>query len=650
MNDKDKKPGNPWTKSLLIWVGVLFALVLFVQMIDGGSRSPTGQGIAYSEFVRQVGEGNVRSVTIATGTSGNSGISGKLQSGETFHTIAPGDANVSDKLISKGVAVQVKAEEQSSIWLYMLYNSLPFLLILGISFFVMRQMQKNAGSGAMGFGKSRARMLTEKQGRVTFQDVAGIDEAREELQEIVEYLKDPGKFARLGGKIPKGALLVGPPGTGKTLLARAIAGEAGVPFFTISGSDFVEMFVGVGASRVRDMFDQAKKSAPCIVFIDEIDAVGRHRGAGLGNGNDEREQTLNQLLVEMDGFEANEGIIIIAATNRPDVLDPALLRPGRFDRQVVVPRPDIDGREQILGVHMKKVPLAPDVDPRVIARGTPGFSGADLANLVNEAALLAARRGKRLVAMKEFEEAKDKVLMGTERKSMVMTEDEKRMTAYHEAGHAIVALHEPASDPIHKATIIPRGRALGMVMRLPERDSYSYHRDKMYANLAVAMGGRVAEEMIFGYQKVSSGAASDIQYATQLARDMVTRWGMSDALGPLQYAEPDEEVFLGYSVNRQRQMSNETAQAIDAEIRKVVEDGFTRARTVLNENADQLETLAKALLEYETLSGDEIKKVLAGETIDRGGSKGPSIPAAGSSIPKAKRPATGIRGPATAGA
>jgi cell division protease FtsH len=494
-------------------------------------------------------------------------------------------------------------------------------------------------------------MLTQKEGRVTFADVAGIDEAREELQEIVEYLKDPGKFARLGGKIPKGALLVGPPGTGKTLLARAIAGEAGVPFFTISGSDFVEMFVGVGASRVRDMFDQAKKSAPCIVFIDEIDAVGRHRGAGLGNGNDEREQTLNQLLVEMDGFEANEGIIIIAATNRPDVLDPALLRPGRFDRQVVVPRPDIDGREQILGVHMKKVPLAPDVDARVIARGTPGFSGADLANLVNEAALLAARRGKRLVAMKEFEEAKDKVLMGTERKSMVMTEDEKRMTAYHEAGHAIVALHEPASDPIHKATIIPRGRALGMVMRLPERDSYSYHRDKMYANLAVAMGGRVAEEVIFGYDKVSSGASSDIQYATQLARDMVTRWGMSDALGPLQYAEPDEEVFLGYSVNRQRQMSNETAQAIDKEIRKVVEDGYARAKHLLDEHRDQLEALAHALLEYETLSGDEIKQVLAGEPIDRGGAKGSTIPAAGSSIPKAKRPKPGaIGGPATAGA
>jgi cell division protease FtsH len=652
MNDKDKKPGNPWTKSLLIWAGVLFVLVLFVQMIDGGSRSAaSGQAMAYSDFVRQVDEGNVRSVVIATESSGNSAIAGKLTSGEDFHTIAPNGSNVPDKLIQKGVAVQVKAEESSSIWLYMLYNSLPFLLILGISYFVMRQMSKNAGSGAMGFGKSRARMLTEKQGRVTFADVAGIDEAREELQEIVEYLKDPGKFARLGGKIPKGALLVGPPGTGKTLLARAIAGEAGVPFFTISGSDFVEMFVGVGASRVRDMFDQAKKSAPCIVFIDEIDAVGRHRGAGLGNGNDEREQTLNQLLVEMDGFEANEGIIIIAATNRPDVLDPALLRPGRFDRQVVVPRPDIDGREQILTVHMKKVPLAPDVDARVIARGTPGFSGADLANLVNEAALLAARKGKRLVAMQEFEDAKDKVLMGTERKSMVMTEDEKRMTAYHEAGHAIVALHEPASDPIHKATIIPRGRALGLVMRLPERDSYSYHRDKMYANLAVAMGGRVAEEMIFGYDKVSSGASSDIQYATQLARDMVTRWGMSDALGPLQYAEPEEEVFLGYSVNRQRQMSNETAQAIDAEIRKIVEDGYKRANSLLTENREQLEALAKALLEYETLSGDEIKKVLAGETIDRGGTKGPSIPAAGSSIPKAKRPKPGaIGGPATAGA
>jgi cell division protease FtsH len=646
----EQKPANPWVKSLLIWAGILFGLVLFVQMAGGGSSATAGQSIPYSDFVRQVDEGNVRSVTMSGSTSGNSTISGKLADGAAFRTVAPSDAQVSEKLVARGVDVQVKAEEQSSFWLILLYQSMPFLLILGISFFIMRQMQKNAGSGAMGFGKSRAKMLTEKQGRVTFADVAGIDEAREELQEIVEYLKDPGKFARLGGKIPKGALLVGSPGTGKTLLARAIAGEAGVPFFTISGSDFVEMFVGVGASRVRDMFEQAKKSAPCILFIDEIDAVGRHRGAGLGNGNDEREQTLNQLLVEMDGFEANEGIIIIAATNRPDVLDPALLRPGRFDRQVVVPRPDIEGREKILGVHMKKVPLAPDVDPRVIARGTPGFSGADLANLVNEAALLAARRGKRLVAMQEFEEAKDKVLMGTERKSMVMTEDEKKMTAYHEAGHAIVALHEPASDPIHKATIIPRGRALGMVMRLPERDSYSYHRDKMYANLAVAMGGRVAEEVIFGYDKVSSGASSDIQYATQLARDMVTRWGMSDALGPLQYAEPDEEVFLGYSVNRQRNMSNETAQLIDKEIRRVVEEGYDRAKTVLDEHRDELETLAQALLEYETLSGEEIKTLLGGGSIDRGGSSKPLIPAAGSSVPKAPRKNAPLGGPAAAGA
>jgi cell division protease FtsH len=647
----EKKPANPWVKSLLIWVAILFGLVLFVQMIGGSTRTATGEQIAYSEFIRQVNDGNVRSVTMTTTADRNSLITGRLSDGGAFRTTAPADASVSSTLIDKGVDVQVKADEGSSIWLLMLYNSLPLILIIGISFFVMRQMQKNAGSGAMGFGKSRARMLTEKQGRVTFADVAGIDEAREELQEIVEYLRDPGKFARLGGKIPKGALLVGSPGTGKTLLARAIAGEAGVPFFTISGSDFVEMFVGVGASRVRDMFDQAKKSAPCILFIDEIDAVGRHRGAGLGNGNDEREQTLNQLLVEMDGFEANEGIIIIAATNRPDVLDPALLRPGRFDRQVVVPRPDIDGREKILGVHMKKVPLAPDVDPRVIARGTPGFSGADLANLVNEAALLAARKGKRLVAAQEFEEAKDKVMMGTERKSMVMTEDEKRMTAYHEAGHAIVALHEEASDPIHKATIIPRGRALGMVMRLPERDSYSYHRDKMYANLAVSMGGRVAEELIFGYNKVSSGASSDIQYATGLARDMVTRWGLSDALGPLQYAEPDEEVFLGYSVNRTRQMSDETAQLIDKEIRRIVDEAYEKAKSCLDENRDQLETLAQALLEYETLSGDEIKALMDGGSIDRGGPTGAAIPAAGSSIPKAKRKKPGaIGGPAAAGA
>ncbi|MBA3668313.1 MAG: ATP-dependent metallopeptidase FtsH/Yme1/Tma family protein [Sphingomonas sp.] len=650
MDDKtpEKKPGNPWTKSLIIWVAVIFGLVLFVRAFDSGT-AVQGPPLAYSEFVKQVDEGNVQSVTIATSSAGNVAISGKMADGKGFRTIAPPDANVSDRLIAKGVGVAVKAEEQSSFWLILLYQSLPFLLILGVSFFVMRQMQKNAGGGAMGFGKSRARMLTQKEGRVTFADVAGIDEAREELEEIVEYLKDPGKFARLGGKIPKGALLVGSPGTGKTLLARAIAGEAGVPFFTISGSDFVEMFVGVGASRVRDMFEQAKKSAPCIVFIDEIDAVGRHRGAGLGNGNDEREQTLNQLLVEMDGFEANEGIIIIAATNRPDVLDPALLRPGRFDRQVIVPRPDIDGREQILAVHMRKVPLAPDVDPRVIARGTPGFSGADLANLVNEAALLAARRGKRLVAMGEFEEAKDKVMMGTERRSMVMTEDEKKMTAYHEAGHAIVSIHEEASDPIHKATIIPRGRALGMVMRLPERDNYSYHRDKMYANLAVSMGGRVAEEVIFGYDKVSSGASSDISYATNLARDMVTRWGMSDEMGPLQYADADEEVFLGYSMNRQKQMSNETARAIDKEIRRIVEQGYDRAKHLLEEHRGELETLAKALLEYETLSGDEIKTILDGGSIDRGRSAKPALPTAGSSIPKSRKPKPGLGGAAPAG-
>jgi cell division protease FtsH len=536
--------------------------------------------------------------------------------------------------------IEVKTAEQPSLLLLLVYQALPFLLILGIAFFVLRQMQKGGGAGgAMGFGKSKAKLLTEKHGKVTFDDVAGIDEAREELQEIVEFLKDPLKFSRLGGKIPKGALLVGSPGTGKTLLARAIAGEAGVPFFSISGSDFVEMFVGVGASRVRDMFEQAKKNAPCIVFIDEIDAVGRSRGAGLGNQNDEREQTLNQLLVEMDGFEANEGIIIVAATNRPDVLDPALLRPGRFDRQVVVPRPDIDGRVKILAVHMKKVPLAPDVDGRVIARGTPGFSGADLANLVNEAALLAARRGKRLVAMQEFEDAKDKVMMGTERKSMVMTEDEKKMTAYHEAGHAIVSIHETASDPIHKATIIPRGRALGMVMRLPERDNYSYHRDKMHANLSVSMGGRVAEELIFGYDKVSSGASSDIQYATSLARDMVTQWGMSDAMGPLQYEER-QEGYLGYGMSQRSAMSDETARKIDAEIRKLVEGGHQRATELLTTHNEQLHLLANALLEFETLSGDEINQLLETGKFERDDGmvvKPSSIPTVGTAIPKAGR-------------
>ncbi len=646
--DDDKGPTmNPWMRSVLIWVGILAALALFVSIFDNRSTDSKANTIAYSEFITKIDEGTVKEIV----KSGDI-INGTLKNGDAFRTYAISDPMLTDRLSKAGVRFGAKPEEGPSLWMMFLYQAMPFLLILGVGFFIMRQMQKGAGSGAMGFGKSRAKMLTEKQGRVTFADVAGIDEAREELEEIVDFLKDPTKFSKLGGKIPKGALLVGSPGTGKTLLARAIAGEANVPFFTISGSDFVEMFVGVGASRVRDMFEQAKKSAPCIVFIDEIDAVGRHRGAGLGNGNDEREQTLNQLLVEMDGFEANEGIIIIAATNRPDVLDPALLRPGRFDRQVVVPRPDIEGREKILQVHMKKVPLAPDVDARVIARGTPGFSGADLANLVNEAALTAARKGKRLVAMAEFEEAKDKVMMGSERRSMVMTEDEKRMTAYHEAGHAIVSINEPASDPIHKATIIPRGRALGMVMRLPERDNYSYHRDKMYANLSVAMGGRVAEEIIFGYDKVSSGASSDIQYATGLARDMVTRWGMSDVLGPLQYAEPDEEVFLGYSMNRSRQMSNETAVLIDTEIKRVVEGGYNQAKKLLKKHNKQLHILAEALLEYETLSGDEIKGLLVGTKPDRSGrndNKPKPLGTGGSSIPKTRK-STKIGGAKAAGA
>ncbi|MBP6441036.1 MAG: ATP-dependent zinc metalloprotease FtsH [Sphingorhabdus sp.] len=644
MNDEQEPKSNPMLRNLAIWSGIIVALLLVASIFNGSSE--TAKGISYSSFRDKVEAGEVKSVAIAPER-----ISGKLQNDEAFVTVPiPGDNSLYPLLDEKGVDVQGKAEEQPSLILILLYQALPFLLILGIAFFVLRQMQKGGGAGgAMGFGKSKAKLLTEKHGKVTFDDVAGIDEAREELQEIVEFLKDPQKFSRLGGKIPKGALLVGSPGTGKTLLARAIAGEAGVPFFSISGSDFVEMFVGVGASRVRDMFEQAKKNAPCIVFIDEIDAVGRSRGAGLGNQNDEREQTLNQLLVEMDGFEANEGIIIVAATNRPDVLDPALLRPGRFDRQVVVPRPDIDGRVKILAVHMKKVPLAPDVDGRVIARGTPGFSGADLANLVNEAALLAARRSKRLVAMQEFEDAKDKVMMGTERKSMVMTEDEKKMTAYHEAGHAIVSIHEAASDPIHKATIIPRGRALGMVMRLPERDNYSYHRDKMHANLAVSMGGRVAEELIFGYDKVSSGASSDIQYATSLARDMVTQWGMSDTMGPLQYEER-QEGYLGYGMSQRSAMSDETARKIDAEIRKLVEGGHKRATDLLTEHNDQLHLLANALLEFETLSGDEINQLLETGKFERDDGKvlkPSSIPTVGTAIPKAGRGKSAPVGDAT---
>ncbi len=656
MND-DKQPesNNGWMRSLGLWLAVIAVLAILVVVFDqksGLTATAKSKPIAYSEFLKSVSENKIRSVELVDDSLTTQMVIAEDMAGKPIKTYAPNDPQLVDKLLKANIKITKKPEDQGNIWLQILVSYAPFLLFFAFGYYAFRQMQKNAGGGAMGFGKSRAKMLTEKQGRVTFDDVAGIDEAREELEEIVDFLKDPAKFSRLGGKIPKGALLVGSPGTGKTLLARAIAGEAKVPFFTISGSDFVEMFVGVGASRVRDMFEQAKKSAPCIVFIDEIDAVGRHRGAGLGNGNDEREQTLNQLLVEMDGFEANEGIIIIAATNRPDVLDPALLRPGRFDRQVIVPRPDIEGREKILAVHMKKIPLAPDVDARTIARGTPGFSGADLANLVNEAALLAARMGKRLVAMAQFESAKDKVMMGSERKSMVMTEEEKKMTAYHEAGHAIVALHEPASDPIHKATIIPRGRALGMVMRLPERDNYSYHRDKMFANLSVSMGGRVAEEVIFGYDKVSSGASSDISYATSLARDMVTRWGMSDTLGPLEYAEADGETFLGYSSARPMRMSNETAQLIDAEIKRIVEGALLQAKTLLKKHIKELHLLAAALLEYETLSGDEIKGVLKGEQPDRSGidhSKPAALATGGSSIPKTRRKIP-IGGVATQGA
>lgn len=641
MNDDKQPDTNNWMRSLMLWAAVLAILGVFVFVIDqrsGASSAAKVQPLAYSDFLNEVAQHKVVSVEISNDT-----ITAKESSGQMVSTVKPADAQLVQRLLSANVRITQKPEDQGSVWQYLLVQSVPILLMVGLGYFVFRQVQKNAGSGAMGFGKSRAKMLTEKQGRVTFADVAGIDEAREELEEIVDFLKDPSKFSRLGGKIPKGALLVGSPGTGKTLLARAIAGEAKVPFFTISGSDFVEMFVGVGASRVRDMFDQAKKSAPCIVFIDEIDAVGRHRGAGLGNGNDEREQTLNQLLVEMDGFEGNDGIIIIAATNRPDVLDPALLRPGRFDRRITVPLPDIDGREKILAVHMKKLPLAPDVDPRVIARGTPGMAGADLANLVNEAALLAARLGKRLVSMAQFEAAKDKVIMGTEWKSLVMTEDEKKMTAFHEAGHALVRLFMSASDPIHKATIIPRGGALGMVVSMPERDNYSYHRDKMYADLASVMGGRVAEELVFGYDKVSSGASGDIQQATKLARAMVTQWGMSDKTGPLKYEEQQGETFLGYSQTQRHNISNETAQLIDSEIRRLVEDGHAKATEILTEHLKDLHVVAEGLLEYETLTGDEIKGLIDGKVPDRSGvdlNKPAPLATGGSSIPKTRRKTT----------
>ncbi len=595
-------------RNLAIWIIIALLLLALFNLFQNPARRARAGEISYSQFLTEVENRQVRSVQI----SGNQ-LSGQRTDGTPFQTVAPNDPQLVDRLHSRNVNFTVKPADDDVPSLFnVLVSWFPMLLLIAVWVFFMRQMQSGGGR-AMGFGKSKAKLLTEKQGRITFDDVAGVDEAKEDLQEIVEFLRDPQKFQRLGGRIPRGALLVGPPGTGKTLLARAIAGEANVPFFTISGSDFVEMFVGVGASRVRDMFDQAKKNAPCIIFIDEIDAVGRHRGAGLGGGNDEREQTLNQLLVEMDGFEANEGIILVAATNRPDVLDPALLRPGRFDRQVVVPRPDVVGREKILKVHVRKVPLAPDVDLRVIARGTPGFSGADLANLVNEAALLAARRSKRIVTQQEFEDAKDKVMMGAERRSMAMTEEEKRLTAYHEGGHALVALKVQGSDPVHKATIIPRGRALGMVMRLPERDQLSYTRQRLKADIAVAMGGRVAEETVFGYDKVTSGASMDIKMATQLARAMVTQFGMSDKLGPLAYGDNEEEVFLGHSITRTQNLSDDTQKLVDGEIHKIVDEGYETAKSIIQNNLEDLHTIAKGLLEYETLTGQEIIDLLNGK-------------------------------------
>ncbi len=621
---------NPNYRNLALWAIIAVLLIALFNLFQTPQQRGSSREIAYSEFIQEVSSGRVKSVTISgeriTGTYNDGGGS--------FQTYSPGDPSLVTRLEERGVTINARPESDGSNTLFgYLISWLPMILILGVWIFFMRQMQSGSGR-AMGFGKSKAKLLTEAHGRVTFADVAGVDEAKEDLEEIVEFLRDPQKFQRLGGKIPRGVLLVGPPGTGKTLLARSVAGEANVPFFTISGSDFVEMFVGVGASRVRDMFEQAKKNAPCIIFIDEIDAVGRHRGAGLGGGNDEREQTLNQLLVEMDGFETNEGIILIAATNRPDVLDPALLRPGRFDRQVVVPNPDVSGREKILKVHVRNVPLAPNVDLKVLARGTPGFSGADLANLVNEAALLAARRNKRLVTMAEFEDAKDKVMMGAERRSHAMTQEEKELTAFHEAGHAIVALNVPSSDPLHKATIIPRGRALGMVMQLPEGDRYSMSYKYMISRLAIMMGGRVAEEIKFGKENITSGAASDIDQATKLARAMVTRWGFSDKLGQVAYGDNQEEVFLGHSVARQQNMSEETQQLIDAEVRRLIDEAYDAARSILTKKKKAWIAIAEGLLEYETLSGDEIKQLIAGQkpSRDQGDDTPPSR---GSAVPKA---------------
>ncbi|WP_439271447.1 ATP-dependent zinc metalloprotease FtsH [Pseudochrobactrum sp. HB0163] len=623
---------NPNYRNFALWAIIALLLVALFNLFQSPAQRASSREIPYSQFIDDVSSGRVKSVTI----TGPRIIGSYADNNAGFQTYAPSDSSLISRLEEKNVAITAKPESDGSGSLFgILLSWLPMILILGVWIFFMRQMQ-GGSRGAMGFGKSKAKLLTEAHGRVTFQDVAGVEEAKEDLEEIVEFLRDPQKFQRLGGKIPRGVLLVGPPGTGKTLLARSVAGEANVPFFTISGSDFVEMFVGVGASRVRDMFEQAKKNAPCIIFIDEIDAVGRHRGAGLGGGNDEREQTLNQLLVEMDGFEANENIILIAATNRPDVLDPALLRPGRFDRQVVVPNPDVTGREQILKVHVRNVPLAPNVDLKVLARGTPGFSGADLMNLVNEAALMTARRNKRLVTMQEFEDAKDKIMMGAERRSSAMTQAEKELTAYHESGHAIVALNVPAADPVHKATIIPRGRALGMVMQLPEGDKYSMSYKWMVSRLAIMMGGRIAEELKFGKENITSGASSDIEQATKLARAMVTRWGFSEKLGYVAYGENQEEVFLGHSVSRTQNVSEATAQLIDAEVRELIDNAYAEARRILTEQHDAWVAIAEGLLEYETLSGEEIRQLIAGQKPNRDNGDD-TTSSRGSAVPKTGR-------------
>ncbi|RMD78101.1 MAG: ATP-dependent zinc metalloprotease FtsH [Gammaproteobacteria bacterium] len=627
-------------KNLILWV--VIAVVLMSVFNSFGPPQVASRQLPYSDFIQEVRDGRVTEVTIQGRT-----IRGERLGGERFVTYSPGDPGLVGELLDHGVVIKARPQEQQSLLMQVFISWFPMLLLIAVWIFFMRQMQGGGGGrGAMSFGRSRARLHSEDQVKVTFNDVAGVEEAKEEVAELVEFLRDPSKFQRLGGKIPRGVLMVGPPGTGKTLLAKAIAGEAKVPFFTISGSDFVEMFVGVGAARVRDLFEQAKKHAPCIIFIDEIDAVGRHRGAGIGGGHDEREQTLNQLLVEMDGFEGSEGIIVIAATNRPDVLDPALLRPGRFDRQVVVPLPDVRGREQILRVHMRKVPLAEDVDPRVIARGTPGFSGADLANLVNEAALFAARANKRLVDMVDFEKAKDKIMMGAERRSMAMSEEEKRLTAYHEAGHAIVGLLVPAHDPVHKVTIIPRGRALGVTMFLPEEDRHSYSKQRLESQISSMMGGRVAEELIFGPEAVTTGAANDIQRATEIARSMVTKWGLSEKLGPLTYAEEEGEVFLGHAVTQHKMVSDETAKAIDEEVRRIVDRNYERARRLLQENLDKLHAMAEALIKYETIDAEQIEDIMAGREPrpPKGwGSSDGTPPRAAAGAGEEQRPAKGER-------